>query len=139
MKEWRKCLGKLWVAILCLVVAAIVAVLTGGCCVSHSIRLRNNTSGTVTVTAKTTGDVYSIPAGKRRTLPLWQGPLLVTAGTDIWSYSTVDFLDHPEARKRVFRFGICQAGFGYFRTAVTLEGDGNLVVGNGVYQPDRTH
>jgi hypothetical protein len=118
--------------------AAIPALLSG-CCVSHSIRVRNNTSGPATITAKAKGDSYSIPAGKRRTLPLWRGPLLVTAGTNVWSYSTVDFLDHPEARKRVFRFGICQAGFGYFRTAVTLEAEGNLVVGNGVYQPDRTH
>jgi hypothetical protein len=118
---------------------AVVAVFLSGCCVSHSIRVRNNTSDLATISAKATGDSYSIPAGKRRTLPLWLGPLLVTAGTNIWSYSTVEFLDHPEARKRVFRFGICQAGFGYFRTTVTLEADGNIVVGNGVYQPDRTH
>jgi hypothetical protein len=116
-----------------------VALLLSGCCVSHSIRVRNNTGEPATISSKSTGDAFSIPTGKRRTLPLWRGPPLVTAGTNIWSYSTVDFLDHPEARKRVFRFGICQAGFGYFRTAVTLEAHGNLVVGKGVYQPDRTH
>ena len=118
---------------------AVAALFLSGCCVSYSIRVRNNTSEPATISAKATGDSYSIPAGKRRTLPLWQGPLLVTAGTNVWSYSKVDFLDHPEARKRVFRFGICQAGFGYFRTAVTLEADGNLVVGNGVYRPDGAH
>ena len=135
----RDCLNKFWAAVPCLVVIGRVAVFTNGCCVSHAIRVRNNTSGPATITAKATGDSYSIPAGKRRTLPLGRGPLLVTAGTNVWSYSTVDFLDHPEARKRVFRFGICQAGFGYFRTAVTLEAGGSLVVGNGLYQPDQPH
>lgn len=129
------CLRKLWVAILCVVVAMATLFLSG-CCVACSIRVRNNTSEPATISAKATGDFYRIPAGKRRTLPILQGPLLVTAGTNVWPYSTVDFWEHPEARKRVFRFGICQAGFGYFHTAVTLEADGNLVVGNAVYQPD---
>jgi hypothetical protein len=115
---------------------AVVALFLSGCCVACGIRVGNNTSEPATICAKATGDFYRIPAGKRRTLPISQGPLLVTAGTNVWSYSKVDFLDHPEARKRVFRFGICQAGFGYFRTAATLEADGNLVVGNAVYQPD---
>jgi hypothetical protein len=120
-------------AIFRFIAAAMVGLFLSGCCAFHSIRVRNDTSEPATIFAKATGDSYNIPAGKRRTLPLWQGPLLVTAGTNVWYYSKVDFFDHPEARKRVFRFGICQAGFGYFRTAVTLEADGNLVVGNGIY------
>ena len=50
---------------------AVVAVLFGGCCVSHSIRVRNYTCDLATISAKVTGDSYCIPAGKRRTLPLW--------------------------------------------------------------------
>jgi len=90
----------------------------------------------VTLAAKDTGRGTGIPAAKRREFAFWEGPLVVVAGSNLWSYPKITSWDHPEATKRVFRFGVCQAGFGYFRTDGTLGPDGRLTIGRGVYEPE---
>ncbi len=109
-----------------------------GCCVSNSLGFRNNTGVAVTVAAKEPPGGVAIPAGKQGKLGFYEGPLIITAGSNVWFYANVDAEQHPEARKRVFRFGVCQAGFGYFVTRSTLEADGRLTIGNGVYEPVKT-
>jgi hypothetical protein len=64
-------------------------------------------------------------------LPFWEGPIVVTVGSNMWFFPQIGYREHPEATKRVFRFGICQAGFGYFQTSAALEADGRLTVGRG--------
>jgi hypothetical protein len=107
-----------------------------GCCVSHSLSIKNDTGRFVTVAAKDTGRGVAIPPGKRKDLPLFQGPIVVLEGSNMWFYPKIGYGEHPEAMKRVFRFGICQAGFGYFQTRAVLEADGRLTVGQGVYEPE---
>jgi hypothetical protein len=120
----------------CQLIAAALVLSASGCCVSHSLSIKNNSGHYVTVVAKDTGRGVGIPAGKRRDLPFWQGPMVVTVGSNMWFYPKIGYREHPEATKRVFRFGICQAGFGYFRTSAVLEADGQLTVGRGVYEPE---
>jgi len=116
---------------------AVVVLCASGCCVCHSLSIKNSTGSFVTVAAKETGRGVGIPPGKERDLPFWRGPLVVIRGSNMWFYSSIAYEDHPEARHRVFRFGICQAGFGYFVTRSVLEPDGRLTVGHGAYEPER--
>ena len=116
--------------------AATLLLSASGCCVSHSLSINNNSGHFVTVAAMDTGHGVGIPAGKRREFPFWQGPMVVTVGSNMWFYPKIGYREHPEATKRVFRFGICQAGFGYFQTRAVLEADGRLTVGRGVYEHD---
>lgn len=116
---------------------ALVGLCGSGCCVSHSLSVRNNTGAFVTVAAKDTGWGVGIPPGKQHAVPFWGGPMVVITGSNMWFYPMVTYAEHPEARHRVFRVGICQAGFGYFVTRTVLESDGRLTVGHGVYEPER--
>jgi hypothetical protein len=116
---------------------ALLVLCGSGCCVSHSLSIKNNTGAFVTVAAKDTGRGVSIPPGKQRAVPFWGGPMVAITGSNIWFYPRIAYEDHPEARHRVFRFGICQAGFGYFVTHSVLEPDGRLTVGRGTYEPER--
>jgi hypothetical protein len=120
--------------------AAILPLLVlcgSGCCVSHSLSIKNNTGAFVTVAAKDTGQGVGIPSGKQQAVPFWGGPMVVITGSNMWFYPKIAYEDHPEARHRVFHFGICQAGFGYFVTRTALEPDGRLTVGHGAYEPER--
>jgi hypothetical protein len=114
----------------------LAAALFSGCCVSHSLSIKNNTGGFVTVAAKDTGRGVSISADKRGELPFWQGPLLITVDSNVWFYHRIGYREDPEATKHVFRFGVCRAGFGYIVTHATLEPGGRLTVGSGFYEPE---
>jgi hypothetical protein len=115
----------------------LLAALLSGCCISHSLSINNNTGAFVTVVAKDTGREVEIPAGKQGEVPFWQGPMVVTVASNMWFYPKIGYRDYPEATKRVFRFGVCRAGFGYFVTHATLESDGRLIVGSGFYEPEK--
>ena len=117
---------------------ALLALSSSGCCVSNSLSIKNNTGAFVTVVAKDTGQGVGIPAGKQRAVPFWSGPMVAVTGSNMWFYPKIACVDHPEARHRVFRFGICQAGFGYFVTRSVLEPDGRLIIGHGEYQAERS-
>lgn len=133
-RSWREALRvRSGVLTACLLLLLLIS----GCCVSHSLRVRNDTGAFVTVAAKDTGRGVGIPPGKKRTVPFWNGPVLAVAGSNIWFYPRIGYEDHPEARRRVFRFGICQAGFGYFVTDAVLEPGGRLAVGHGAYEPEK--
>ena len=116
---------------------ATLVLCSPGCCVSNCLSIRNNTGAFVTVAAKDTGQGVGIPDGKQRAVPFWGGPIVAVTGSNMWFYPKIAYEDHPEARSRVFRFGICQAGFGYFVTHAELEPGGQLTVGHGVYEPER--
>jgi hypothetical protein len=117
-------------------IAALV-VTTSGYCVCHSLSIKNDTGAFVTIATKDTGQGVGIPIGKKRAVSFWGGPMVAIVGSNMWFYPKIAYEDYPEARRRVFRFGICQAGFGYFVTRATLEPSGRLVVGSGTYEPER--
>jgi hypothetical protein len=119
-----------------LLCAAALALSLCGCCVCHSLSIKNETGSFVTAATKDTGRGVGIAAGKRRDLPFVEGPMVVVVGSNMWFYPKMEYNQHPEATHRYFRFGICQAGFGYFRTCGTLEADGRLIIGRGVYEPE---
>jgi hypothetical protein len=116
--------------------SAALAVALSGCCVCHDLSIKNETGSFVTAAAKDTGRGAGIPTGKRRDLPFIEGPMVVMVGSNMWFYPKIAYREHPEATHRHFRFGICQAGFGYFRTYGTLEADGRLIIGRGVYEAE---
>ncbi len=115
----------------------LLVLYASGCCVSNSLSFRNSTGAFVTVAAKDTGQGVGIPAGKECSVPFWGGPMVAIVGSNMWFYPKIAYEEHPEARHRVFRFGICQAGFGHFVTHTVLEPDGRLRVGHGAYEPER--
>ena len=116
--------------------AAALVFGVSGCCVSHSLSIKNETGQFVTVAAKDPGCGVGIPPGKRKDLVFVEGPMVVLEGSNLWFYPKIAYGEHPEATRRVFRFGICQAGFGYFQTRAVLKADGRLSVGRAVYEPE---
>jgi len=123
--------GTVWPPLVAFLVSA------SGCCVSHSVSIKNDSGAAVTIAAKDTGEGVSIAAGEAGAVAMWSGPIVAVSGSNVWFYPKIAYEDHPEARRRVFRCGICQAGFGYFVTEATLEPNGRLQVGNGTYEPER--
>ena len=137
MDEMRHALEQLVSRSILCVLLVVFLVFASGCCVCHSLRVKNDTGAFATIAARDTGHGVGIPAGKKRSVPLWSGPVVAVVGSNIWFYPKIAYEDHPEARRRVFRFGICQAGFGYSVTDATLEPSGRLTVGSGAYEPER--
>jgi hypothetical protein len=87
------------------------------------------------VTAKDSNRQIGIAIGKTAEMPFWEGTLTINNRSNTWIYPKVNCFEHRETTKRHFRFGICQAGFGYFVTQATLEPNGRLVIGSGAYDP----
>jgi len=63
----------------------------------------------VRVISKDTRREVAIRTGKARELLFWEGPLVVNIGSNTWLYPEDWLVEHPEARKRHFPLGVCQA------------------------------
>ncbi len=110
-------------------VVAVMVFRVFGCCVFHSLCIKNNTGHFVAVASKDPECGGGIPPGKRKDLLCFQGLMVILEGNTIWFFPKIGYGDPPEATRRVFRFGICQAGFGYVQTRAVMEADGRLTVG----------